>query len=411
MTADDAPAARNGLALVLGSTGIAGVAGYAVQAAVPAFAGDDYLTFTVTWSAIYLVVAAIAGVQQEVTRSATIAVDGSLEANGRRTLARFALVISVAAVLVVLLTSFAWGPAALGEEFWSVLPSVLTATGAYALVAVLSGVFYGARRWRAAAGMTVVDSLLRVLLIVVVIALGLTGSAYAWAIALPFAGSVAILWFIDGSRSLGRVRIDADLSQLIRNSVSTVGAALATGVMISGLPLLLGITSRGLGVSELSALILVLTLTRAPLVIPLLALQSFLVVTFRDQPQLAFRRTMVWGSALFGITVGLAVIGALVGPWIVEIVYGPSYELPAIVFGLIILSAGLTALLCLTGPAALAAGNHRLYVAGWASSSVALLLALFVLPAQLWSTVLAIALAPILGIVVHLSALMRRAPV
>ncbi len=407
MASAESGPARSGLALVLGATVIAGAAGYIIQAAVPALAPDEYLTFTVTWSAIYLIVGGMAGVQQEITRSAFPAVvPGS--GRGAGIVARFAGAASVVAVVVVFGSAFLWGPAALGADFVAVLPPILVATAAYTLVAVLSGVYYGARRWVSAAGMTVTDALLRVVLIVVVMLLGLSGPAYAWATALPFVGSVMLLWIMSGRRAMRDVDFDVDVSQLLRNSVSTVGAALATGVMISGLPLLLGVASRGLPQMQLTALILILTLTRAPLVIPLLALQSYLVVTFRDHPSLALRRTLVWGAGLAGVTIVLAVAGSFVGPWVIELVYGPDYALPAVLFGLIIASAGMTALLCLTGPAVLAAGRHRAYVAGWALSSIALVIGLFVVPAEIWATVAVICAAPVLGVGAHLAAILRR---
>lgn len=399
--------AGGGLALVLAATAIAGAAGYIIQAAVPAIAPEHYLTFTVAWSAIYLIVGAIAGVQQEITRSAfRVPIPA---ARGRKILASFTAAASLVTVVVVFASAFLWGPPALGDDFAAVLPPILVATIAYTLVAVLSGVYYGARRWRSAAGMTVTDALMRVVLVVAVMVLGLSGPAYAWATALPFAGSVVLLWVVSGRQAVRDVDFDASVSQLLRNSLSTVGAALATGIMISGLPLLLGVASRGLPESELTALILVLTLTRAPLVIPLLALQSYLVVTFRDQPDRAVRRTLVWGTGLVGVTLVLAAVGFFAGPWIVELVYGPDYALPPAQFALIIASAGLTALLCLTGPAVLAAGRHRTYVAGWALSSTVLVVGLFVIPANVWFTVGVISSAPLLGAGVHLAALIARA--
>lgn len=403
MTSPEAGSARTGLTLILASTVVAGAAGYIVQALVPAFSEQsDYLTFTVTWSAMYLVVAAVAGLQQEVTRAASPRL-GS--ASPRRVLMTFTVTAAAVCAVAVLATSFLWAPAAFGAEAVAVMPSILVGTVGYVLVAVLSGVFYGARRWRAVAGMTVVDSLLRLTTVTTVVALGLTGSAYAWAIALPFLGSFAVLWVIDGRRAVNEIRLDAPLSTLARNSVSTVGAALATGVMISGLPLVLGVTSTGLGDTTLAAVILVITLTRAPLIIPLLALQSYLVVTFRDGPRLAARRTLVWGGMLLGVTATLSVASVVVGPWVVELLYHGRYQLAPGVYAVIVASAGLTALLCLTGPAALARGRHRSYVAGWSMSSVALLAGLALAPSDVWATVGVIACAPLLGAAVHLWAL------
>ncbi|GAD35610.1 hypothetical protein MTS1_03456 [Microbacterium sp. TS-1] len=409
MTEPEVPAtARSGLTLILAATVIAGAAGYGIQAVVPALSSrDDYITFGIAWSAMFLIAAGVAGVQQEITRAAS---PRGKAPSATRALTRFSLGAAGVFVALVLGSSFFWAPSAFGARAAEFVPSILVGTAAYTFVAVLSGVFYGARRWRSAAGMTVADSLLRLVAVFAVMLMGLSGAAYAWAIALPFAAAFVLLWFLDGRRAVQSVRIDGSVMQLGRHSVSTVGAALATGVMISGLPLVLGVTSSGLGARDLAALILVITLTRAPLVIPLMALQSYLVVTFRDRPDLAARRTLAWGAVLIVVTVLLSAASVVVGPWVIELLYQGRYSLAPAMYSLVIASAGLTALLCLTGPAALARGRHRLYVAGWGVSSLVLLLGLGVVPSQVGATVSVIAAAPVIGVAIHLWAL-RGAPV
>lgn len=407
MTAPEAPSARSGVAYVLAATVVAGGLGYLIQALVPVFTTSaQYVAFSVYWSAVYLVVAAIAGVQQEVTRASRPRRSG---ATGRSIVIRFGWGAAAASVVVVGVSAFAWAPAAFGAHAIELAPPLVAAAGAYALVATMSGVFYGAREWGAVAGMTVTDSVLRVVTVGASLILGGSVVALGWAVALPFALSVLILWLVRGRRAVGEISLDATTRELARHSISTVGAALATGVMISGLPLLLGTTARGLGDATLAALILVITLTRAPLVIPLLALQSFLVVLFRDDPGRAVRRTVLWSAGLVGATAVLSCVGAFVGPWVVALLYGDRFGLEPAVYAGVIASAGMTALLCLTGPAALAAGRHGRYVAGWALSSVVLVAALVSVPAQVWSVVVVLAVSPVPGALIHLSAL-RAAP-
>lgn len=406
MTSAEPGDSRSGIAYILGATALAGGLGYVIQAVVPAFTTTgDYVAFTVFWSAVYLVVAAIAGVQQEVTRAARPRADGP---SGRRELLRFGAGVATLFAVVVIATSWLWAPSAFGNAAAGLIAPLAVAAAAYALVATLSGVFYGARRWRAAAGLTVSDAGLRLLATMLALALGAGIVGLGWAVAVPFALAVALMWLVSGRRAVDDVELDVSVRGLARNSASTVGGSLATGVMISGLPLLLGITARSLGESDLAALILVITLTRAPLVIPLLALQSYLVVTFRDAPEHAARRTLTWGAALLGTTAVLAAAGAFVGPWIIDLIYSGRYDLPASVYAGVIAGAGLTAALCLTGAGALASGRHGLYVGGWAIASGSLVVALLVAPAGVWPVVVAIAVAPVIGIAVHLTALRRR---
>lgn len=400
MTTPDAEA-RSGVAYILAATAVAGAIGYIIQAIVPGFVGAaDYIAFSVYWSAVYLVVGAISGLQQEVTRAARPRATG---ARATGVLLRFSVGAAGLFVILIAASSPLWAGAAFGSAAGDLVAPLGVAAVAYTFVAALSGVFYGARLWRSAAGMTVADSALRLITIAFALALGGGITLLGWAVAVPFALAAVTLWFTSGRRAVERVELDVRLRRMWLNSLSTVGAALATGLMISGLPLLLGLTSRGLGETSLAAVILVITLTRAPLVIPILALQSYLLVTFRDAPERALRRTITWGSLLLGVTAALALIGALVGPWIIDLLYHGRYLLEPAVYAIVIGGAGLTALLSLTGAATLARGDHLAYVLGWATSSCALVVGLTLLPTDILVVIMIVALCPIAGIVVHVS--------
>ncbi len=394
---------RRGLVYILGATVVAGAVGYVIQAIVPAFTtAAEYIAFSVFWSAVYLVVSAVSGLQQEVTRASHPRRDGE---SGWRALQWFALGAAGACAVIVAASSPAWAPGVFRSDTVALVAALVVATVGYAFIAVLSGAYYGLRNWPAAAGMTVVDAGLRLVAIILALIAGWSVAGLAWAVAIPFAVSFLVMFTITQRRIRSAIAVDSSPATLAAHSVSTVGAALATGVMISGLPLLLGVTEAGLGQSTLAALVLVITLTRAPLVVPILALQSYLIVTFRDHPDSAGGRVLRWGAALLIATAALSAAGAFIGPAVVQWLYAGRYFLEPIAYATIIASAGLTGVLCLTGPAVLAAGRHGQYVAGWAAASATLVIGLALPVSGIWGVLVPLLISPVVGVVVHAVAL------
>ncbi|MFS0733669.1 hypothetical protein ABC304_16920 [Microbacterium sp. 1P10UB] len=394
-----------GLAYILGATAVAGAIGYVIQAAVPAFVDQaQYVVFSVFWSIVYLVVSGLSGIQQEATRASR----SSAQGGGWRVLARFAVVYAAIAAVIVAATAVLWAPGVFGADTVPLVAALAVAAVGYAFVAAISGALYGVKDWRGVAGMTVADAGVRLLTVGAAVLLGAGLVAIGWAVAVPFTLAALIIWLIAGRGIRSRLALDADLPTLLRHSLHTVGAAIATGVMISGLPFLLGVTSARDDAALLASLILVITLTRAPLVIPLLALQSYLVVTFRDAAEHVRRRVLVWGTGLLGATVVLSALAVVVGPWVVSLLYGDRYELPAPAYAAIVASAGLTGLLCITGPAALAGGRHRLYLAGWIAASAVTVASLFLPVPELPRVLTALLAGPVVGVAVHATGLLQR---
>jgi O-antigen/teichoic acid export membrane protein len=104
----------------------------------------------------------------------------------------------------------------------------------------------------------------------------------------------------------------------------------------------------------------------------------------------------------------LSALAVVVGPWVIELLYGDRYALPAPAYAAIVASAGLTALLCLTGPAVLAAGDHGRYLLGWAAASASLIgLLLLPLP-ELERVLFALCASPVVGVLIHAAGLVRR---
>ena len=149
------------------------------------------------------------------------------------------------------------------------------------------------------------------------------------------------------------------------------------------------------------------TLTRAPLLVPLTAMQGNLIAHFVDERTQRLRALIV-PAALVGGIGALGVLAAgLLGPWLLRVGFGPDYQAGGALLAWLTAAAVAIALLTLTGAAAVAAALHRAYALGWVGATVAATL-LLLLPLPLETrTIIALLCGPLLGIGVHLAALAR----
>ena len=173
-----------------------------------------------------------------------------------------------------------------------------------------------------------------------------------------------------------------------------------------GFPVLLKVTSSQLG-AQGGVVILAVTLTRAPLLVPLTAMQGNLIAHFVDQ-RTARLRALLAPAALVGVIGVVGVLAAgLLGPWLLRIGFGPDYHAAGPLLAWLTAAAVAIAMLTLTGAATVAAALHRSYALGWVCATVAAtLLLLLPLPLQT-RTVVALLCGPLVGIGVHLVALAR----
>lgn len=406
VSADEAVTAGRltGLTPILVATAIAGATGYVIQFLVPlSVAPEEYLRFSVFWAALYLVVSGLSGVQQEISR-ATAPVQPSRPAastNARRFTLAAVLLVTVCAPVSALL----WGSTVFPGNTWPLVAALTLGSAGYVLIAVLSGLLYGLSEWRVIAIQTVLDAGLRLAMVAVGVVLDADVDALVWAVVLPFPITAVCVWVVVRRWVRGRYAIDVGAGRLGWNSVRTVVGATATGVLISGFPLLLDATSRSDSPTAVGVLVLAITLTRAPLVIPLLALQSFLTVYFRDRAAHVWRLVLI---ALAGTAVVTAIASGLawlVGPALFLKFFGEDYAIDAPVMAAVVASAGLTAALCVSGPAVLAAGKHAAFLYGWVVSAL-VLIGVLLLPVELVPrTVASLVIGPLAGLTIHLLAL------
>ncbi|PRC44392.1 hypothetical protein C6A85_000000100480, partial [Mycobacterium sp. ITM-2017-0098] len=229
---------------------------------------------------------------------------------------------------------------------------------------------------------------------------------YLWA---TVAGSLAWLAMIVVSpttRAAARVITPGDTVTFLRGAGHSIAAAGASAVLVMGFPVLLKATSEDLGAAG-GVVILAVTLTRAPLLVPLTAMQGNLIAHFVDQRRHRLK-ALVAPSALVALLGGTGVVLAGVfGPWLLREAFGAQYEADGALLAWLTAAAVAIALLTLTGAATVAAALHRAYASGWVIATVAAAL-LLLLPLDLEvRTVVALLCGPLFGITVHLVALAR----
>jgi len=400
--APPAPAAgRSGLVIILAATAIAGVASYVVTWFVPRVIGfADYAAFAVFWSALYLVVGTLSGLQQEVTR-ATLPTT-SRAVNRARNFGAIVALVTLAAVLV---TGLLWAGVVFPERGFALVVPLAVGTASYAIVAVLGGTLFGLAEWRSAAALVMADALLRFVAILIVLLFTHDIVALAWAAAVPFGLAVVVLWPFIRSSVVGRAQLDVGYRRLTWNVSRTLLAAASTGVMVSGFALLLGLTSPGADPAILGLYILASTLVRAPLVVVAGALQGYLLVGFRDAPAAASRRFLLIQLGVAGAGVVLAGLGWLLGPAVFAFLF-PGEPVPDGWFvAALVLSSALVAAMFVSASAVLARSQHFAYTAGWVTGAV-VTIGVLLLPIDFGTrTVLALLAGPAAGLLVHIAGL------
>lgn len=309
-------------------------------------------------------------------------------------------VVGLIAGGLVLATSPLWASAILPEGQRALGVALLAAAVAMASVqAVFAGLLSGIGRWRAYAVLMMIDALARVAVAAVATMLGdpVTGFLIA-----TIAGVIAgpIIMLTPAGRSVLGARTDVGAGQYLARSAQAMLAASAAAILVVGFPVLIKATRPGADPTLLSNLLLAVTLTRAPILMPITSFQNAIVVYFVD------RRDKGRGVVLRPVAVVLAIaaIGAalawIAGPPIIELM-GRGFSVGGNVLAALTFVAGLTGCLFITGSAVLARDRHGIYVAGWWVASGVAIAALLLTPGLVVGVCLALGVGPLAGSLVH----------
>ncbi|WP_303966831.1 hypothetical protein [Rothia mucilaginosa] len=357
------------------------------------------------------------GIQQEATRAV-----GTARRDGK-TGARIAPVGALVGLVVgglTFATSPLWAPAQIPLSGFSGVLLLSVGVALYAMHMTLYGASAGQESWYLFASVSGFDAIWR---IVAICAVGLVS---AHLIGLEAAAvSPVLLWLLmvlllPEARRVFSSRADVSSGRLLYNYTLSMGSSTANAVLMMGLPLLLNVSidsNDPLQQVILAVLILAISITRSPIMIPLQAFQGVAVSAFLKQQNHPLRAFAKPAGALLGVGLVGAAAAYVLGPWLFGLLYPPkpseveayAQVVTSPVLALLVFASAFLALLVLSGSLVIALNMHRSYVAGWVlAAAVACVVAVSPLP-LLTRTLLALYAGPILGLLVHLGAMVWQA--
>ena len=351
--------ARVGTATVLSA-----LCGYAVlYLAARDLEPAGFSVFGVFWGAFGLVTGAAFGLLQEATREVRSARYTEVVAGPRTHPMRVAAMVGVVAAAVIAASSPLWSAHVFVQAQWLSVALLSVGLAGFCLHATLLGMLAGVNRWTQYGSLMVTDAGLRVAVAAATFVVGWGLVGYLWA---TVAGSIAWLILLIASpatRAAARLLTPGGTVTFLRGASHSIAAAGASAILVMGFPVLLKATSGDLGATG-GVVILAVTLTRAPLLVPLTAMQGNLIAHFVDQRTERLRALV--GPAV--VVTGLGLLGVLLagvfGPWLLREAFGAEYLADGALLAWLTAAAVAIALLTLTGAAAVAAALHRAYSVG-----------------------------------------------
>lgn len=417
---------------LLGSSLLAAVSTLLVtMIAQRALNGSELTEFLLFWAALFTVTGIITGIQPEITRAVGTArtravADRALAnraasggaASAEGSAPQGARVVTVTAALgaiagaLVLVSSPLWAGQQIPHSAAVGVTAMAVGVFLYALQATMSGVTAGEDRWYLFAAVGGLESAGRLILMLAAALMIPSLAGLEVATVVPM-GLWLILAFVTVSgRRLWVARADVPARRLITNILWSFLSSAAAAVLMMGFPNVL--KASGAAESEpvvLGTLILAISITRSPIMIPLQAFQGVAVSAFlkqRHRPVAAFIKP---AAAVVAVGAVGALAAYLVGPLLFRLIYPPAagaesaYEAAAsgITLGALVFASALLALMTLSGNMALAVNQHRIYLAGWVVAAAVTLSLAFLVPASLVPrAIVALAVGPVCGFVVHM---------
>lgn len=412
------------------------------------------LQFVAYWGLFFALTGVLGGLMQETTRAvgaAGAAGTAAAEAAGASQIAEPSRASSPAASTktvparpifvsfgVAAVTFFVmaasgplWAPLVVKEHTGLAILLMAAGLALYSMQATTSGLLSGRELWGPYAALIMIDILVRVVLAVV--AWYLRWDIVAWLI-ITILGTVSWLLlaaFSPATRHALTARADVPVRRFIPLMLTAMGASGASAVLVTGFPTIVKIAGEKVSessgiVTDLSAsqhsgaftaavtitgIAYAVTLTRAPLLMPLEKFQNAIIVHFvqhRSEGVLAALAKPLGALVAFG-AFGSA-LAWLIGPWIMTVILDESYYVTGPVLAALTLGATLTAVLMVTGSVTLAVEQHRMYLLGWLAATVIACGVLFVPGHLSIRTAAAIALGSAVGIVIHILALKQLSP-
>ena len=400
---------------LLGASILAAVATLGATMIAQRSLGSEQLKeFLLFWAALFMVTGIITGIQPEVTRAVGAARrDGVYRVRVVYVAGAFGALAGALAVCtaplwaskqVPLSTPWAVGAIAAGVFF-------------YALQAMMSGASAGRDSWYLFASIGGLESVGRLTLMLAAAFAVPTLIGLEVATVAPMMLWILLALFVPGGRKAWSARADIDVKQLSLNLIWSFLSSAAAAVLMMGFPNILNESEPNQDEHTklvMAALILAISITRSPIMIPLQAFQGVAVSAFLKQqhrPLAAFLKPAV---AVLGLGAFGAGAAYLVAPMLFRLIYPPEANqndayaevITGTVMAVLVFASAVLALISLSGNMVLAIGRHRAYVTGWATAAVVVIAVAFLTPLPVVGRALvALYAGPICGFVVHLAAM------
>lgn len=365
--------------------------------------------FLVFWGLLFGLFGVQSGIQNETVRATS-----APSPTGARVM-RIALVWGGISAGALLLTSPLWAPAMLPLSTVVGALALIGAALIYPVYVTLVGALGGSRRWDWYGGTLLIEVGLRVVLVIAVALLGggLEGFELASTAAVSTVGIVLLLSAVP--RRAAARRADVSAPRLLRNGGLAMVSTACTALLVTAYPALVQLTTTperlGLSTREtatiVGACLLAISLTRAPIMMPLTAFVGVAISAFTEHRG-GIRDAV---GKPFALLAAAGLLGAAaawpIGPWFLRL-FKPEYGLPGWYFAALTAASVLMAWLTILGALALALSRHGLYIAGWGAASVVAVACLLLPLPLVVTTSVSLAVGPAVGCAVLLAALARR---
>lgn len=360
---------RDGFAIIAASVA-SGLSGYGVLvSAARSLDSGAYATFLAFWGLMFFMYGLLGGIQSDVTRAAATATAGDGPAASKLpVIVTTLLAVGGIAAFALMATSPLWHAALLDEHGRVVALCAALGVVAFSGHVAVAGVLAGSGAWSSFSKLVAAEAVVRVALVGMVLAAGgglvavclvTAAASLTWLTFLPFSPAAR--------RSLHQ-RADRGLLGVLVGWGHVVVAAASTAILVVGFPVLVRLTFGPTDYQSASGVLLVVILTRAPILVPLGALQNVAVAAFARSPASAPRLLgrIVGGVLVTGIV--LSALASFLGPAVLHVLR-PGYEVARAIFGALTFSGALIGVLAMTGSYVLALDRHRWFAAGWTTAA------------------------------------------
>lgn len=373
---------------------------------------EDNKDFLVFWSLTSLVFATLLGVQQESARligSHHLSKGNSASVSRQRTYNPLVVAtwVGLTCALIFAALTPVWLGTVLPAGDWRTVLLITLVTAVYACHVYCIGAMAGTRSWTEYALLISTGGIFCFLCTLLASVAGggllafqlsFLATAFLWLIFMAFSPRV---------RSATRLRLVGRPGAAYRSMLLAVGTAVAMAAMSTGFPIFLEATSSKAETESdalLAAIILGISITRAPIMMPLQAFQGVAVSYFLAHAQRPTAALLKPVGALLALGAVGAAAAYLLGPWLFDEIYEKyAGQLDGAFLAALTFAAALLAVTTLSGTAALAMGAHRIYLAGWVVT-VVVAFGCLLLPLDLETkTIVALMASPVIGAAAHLA--------